>query len=337
MILNYLLFTISLSILWWLYHKKWNWQEAALALLLPSTAIFIIPYTESLFFLSVVILLYGIEKKRYGLYFLGLCLASFTRPATNILLVSILCVQTLEFIKDRNLISFIKSCFSRLIPGVIGTLLAAYIQYMQGAATLLTFAKVQAYWGNFIQLPQTIKDWSFQGYGIHTAMLGFLLLPFAYFVIRFLILALRKESSYSYTTRVAILYIFGCMLYTLIYRGGSLHGMFRFALCTPFPYLLLYNGFASKLSEAKSKYKVSYLAIGLGLSLACLLIPAYAWEINFALFGFVLFSVFIMLTLFQNYAENRLFQLILLFFIGLNSLWTAYLVNHYLCDGWLFT
>lgn len=86
------------------------------------------------------------------------------------------------------------------------------------------------------------------------------------------------------------------MLYTLIYRGGSLYGMFRFTLCTPFPYLLLYNGFASKRSEAKSKYKISYLAIALGLSLACLLIPAYAWEINFSLFGFVLFSAFIMLT-----------------------------------------
>lgn len=347
MILNYFLFVGAFIVLQRLFNHSENakWKQVCLAWSLPSIIIFLIPYSEATFMMTVSIGLYGMVRRKYWLYFLGFFLAALCRPAYTFLFLSIFCIEILRLVNHKNFVDFIKSTFTKTLPLILGTLTVGFIQWFEHGEGFFKFVEVQKYWKNEFQLPGKPTDWSHEGFGINVGvvvMVAFPLLIFlSWFGLKQLRMAIGKKASANdfsmkdYVVLLSAIFTVGSFLFILLFRGGSLHCLFRFTLCTPFFYVLLIHGF-----DYVKKIKWSWRLVGLALSaMAGFLLldkAEYSPYWNFSDFGFLLLAAAMFFWLLQDFYTKQLYKIGLFITIGANLFWTAYLLNMYVNNGWIF-
>lgn len=343
--LNYLFFSISIIILLKLLTESKNYAtNTILSLSLPGMVIFLIPYTEATFMLMTSVGIYGFIKKKYWIYFLGFILASLTRPSFTFLLLSIIGTELFYLVKHKNYKSGIFNSLLRIAPLVIGTFVVSLIQYTQGSGELFKFIEVQKYWKNTLSVPHNLRDWSHEGFGINIGIIFLVFIPLLVLIFQLFYNQLSNikskqildyKSPKDYLLILSILYLIGNSLFIVLFRGGSLHCMFRFIICSPFFYILIFIAF-DYLRHIPLNIRFFVISILTLLSLFVLGLADYSTVWNFSDVGIFVLIATMAFWLFQDLKGERIYKAGLLFLLLTNIVWTTYLFNTYIVNGWIF-
>lgn len=345
--LNFFMILVGVLLLAYLFKQKW--KNILLVLSLPMFAVFLIPYTEATFFLMFSIAVWGYMKDKYWLYFAGMVLASLSRNTILLVFPAIICAEMLFFIKERNIRqSAFRLCMGCL-PVLIGTAFLSLIQYGYGSGDVFKFIEVQKYWGYKFSISglTNLHDWSHESFGVNVPTLIMIGIPLIIYLIcitlkQFNILkknipffSFSSDNKFDYLNLVLLFCCLSSFCSVVLLRGGSLHGLSRFVLCSPYFVILMFLNQEKVLSVSFRKRFVSFSILTI-CSLIIFSISSYAtFPIRFHYIGYYILVAIIALYLFDNTKQKYNIWLFLIFLI--NILWTTYLFNMYLCDGWLYT
>lgn len=343
--LNYIFLSISIIILLRLFsHSKQYLQDTLISLSLPSIIIFFIPYTESTFLLMLSIGIYGFVRKKYWIFFAGLLLASLARPSYALLALSIIAVEFFYVVEHRNLKLFIKSTFLRTLPLIVGTAFVSLIQYLQGSGSIFRFLAVQKYWNNVLAVPHNLRDWSQEGFSINIGVVVLIFVPLLMIIAQQFHNQLRKEKTLhkfdydnpkDYLVILSVIYLIANVLFIILFRGGSLNCLFRFTLCSPFPFILLFGAFPY-IKQVPSRFRFFMMGALAMLSIFILGLSDYSTYWNFSDLGlFILIGALLAWT-FQDFKANITYKVGLGLLFIVNLIWTTYLFNTYIANGWIF-
>ena len=344
--LNFFLLAVGLLLLAYLFKQKW--QNILLVLSLPMFAVFLIPYTEATFFLMFSIAIFGYMKDKYWLYFAAMVLASLSRNTILLVFPAILCAEMLFFIKERNIRQSLFRLCMGCLPVLVGTALMSLIQYGYGSGSVFKFIEVQKYWGfSKLVLPDltNLRDWSDESFAVNVPtmiMIGIPLIAYLLCITLKQLNILKKNtahfsfSSDKKTDYLNFVLLFCCLsafCSVLLFRQGSLHGLSRFVLCSPYFVILMFLNQEKLLSVSFVKRIISFVLLAL-FSFAVL----YKFkELSFYYLGYFIFAATMALYLFKDTKHKLAYNLFLVGTFLINILWTTYLFNMYLCDGWIYT
>lgn len=244
--------------------EKLDWSDYFIALALPSAIFYFIPYSEALYFLCSVLILYGIRSNNFPLQLVGIALCSFCRPVLPVLLPAILLYY---FIYKKSVSKSIISSFAALS----GTLLAFFVHWIYTGDFLsyLTAFNTWDYNFKFPLLPLTSG-----GGGTIRQLDGYALLFGVFSII--LIFKLLKDRTRNRNDSdkifsLAYLSFFTILILSLM-RGGSLNSMNRFIFCSPYFVLAL---FYIQKNLIRNKGIKSFILTFLGLVAFSLLFQSY--------------------------------------------------------------
>lgn len=353
---NYLLFAIGLFVLLKIFSSGSFLTNTIIALSVPGLAVFLIPYTEATFFAVVALGIYGHVRKKYLLYFLGFLLAAITRPTFTILTLAIICSELFLLIDKQYYRQFARNLLLKTAPLLTGTILVSLYQLSQGSGSFFKFVEVQKYWDHVFALPNTIKDWSHEGFGINSGVLAMIFLPLLIFILTATFIRIRNllrpmtaktagtEKNFllsgrltprSWVRLVSVMYLIGTTLFVLLYRGGSLHCFFRFTICTPFFFVVALS-IPAYVSRIKVRFKLVLFAALTLAGIATITIPGYYLSWTFSYTGFIILAATLALWLFRDFDKTVLYRTIMFANFGLNIIWTTYLISSYVNNAWIF-
>jgi hypothetical protein len=346
--LNFILFSIAiLTLLKLLTSKEQRLNNLLVSLILPSVIIFFIPYTEATFILMVSIAIYGFFQDKYWIYFIGMFLASITRPSYSILMISIVATEFFFYLISNEFKNMAKNLFFRILPLIIGTAIVTAIQWLSGSGSIFKFIEVQKYWDNIPSIPHNLRDWSLEGFSINLGIIFLIAFPLLWVVIieTFKNLIKKKDTSHKnieqlgykkfYLIVLSAIYLIGNALFVILFRGGSLHCLFRFTLCSPFAYVLLFSSFNLVAKTAPQQRMFAFFVLS-SLALFMLGLSNFSTYWDFSDFGFFMLTATLFMWLFQDYRHMLIYRLALPVLLFLNLIWTTYLFNMYVIDGWIF-
>lgn len=364
-LINYLFFAVSLFILMKITAagKCANpLRKMIVWLCIPMLAVFLIPYTEGLFMLTSTIALYGIYRGRYSIYFPAALLMSMTRPSVIIIAVAVFLAELYEFISKGNLKNFLTLLSLRLLPVLTGTAIVSLIQLSYGSGSIFRFLEVQKYWNSSLRFPEGLTDWAHEQFGSNLALLIIavpVLICLVYLYISKLLRTGARDKSYhdnslnsasisgtinlkntenrnastQYLFVLSLLYIAGTVLSVVFMRGGSLNGLSRYIMCTPFYFIALSTG-SQKLLEFRQPVRLFWFLSFLGISVLALSTVNYSRDWNFSDTGFMLLYSQAAFFIFPNLQKSNTFMIV---HILLSAVWTSYLFNMFLSGVWIFT
>jgi hypothetical protein len=204
---NFTLYVIGLLILYNLFGSRLRATGMWISMALPSIIIFLIPYTEALFFVLIAIGIFGYIKQKYLVYFMAMLLAALTRPSFTILGIALICNEFLNLAEHKNIRQFLFSSFKMVSPLLLGTFLVGLIQYSQGSGELFAFMRVQEYWGHKLGWPTKLTDWSHQGFDLNVAILFLLFIPISIYLLKLLMNNLRSVVTIGVPSFDRIVYL----------------------------------------------------------------------------------------------------------------------------------
>ena len=331
---NWILFGLSMLLLLQLFKKVPRW-EYLLLFCMPYLVIFMIPYSEALFFVCISLGILGLVKDRYWVYFLGFMLGAMTRSAGNIIVVAWVIVDVLNMIYSKgSLKKLLVDITKHLLPVVIGIAAVVLFQHSHGAEHWFQYVVAQGEWGKELSLPVwPFTNWSVENESVTNPLLFILTIPALVWLGTVLIGGLRKnrqEKSALDTMQqlriLSVLFFVGNVLLALFTQKGCMYSLSRLLTCTPFFVFLL-------LDLANSDIKPLWKwMIGVFFVLAAVLC--------FNLFIYIgCWVVFLMLALvfYHSHLGKTVKLTVCLITIFLNVLWTAYLFNNFLTGSWIFT
>lgn len=347
--LNYCMFFCSIAILVMLLLKTTFTNKLifySVLITLPSTIIYYIPYTEALFLFTMTIASVGILKNKYWLYFLGFFLMAMVRPATAFILLSIWLAEILLLVREKDIRQFFKNIIFRTFPFIIGYFLAFFIQY-RSSGSWTSYIDAQKHWGGKIQFMDSISDWSIEGFGLSSFALFFVGVPSFILVISKLVKwekilamdSIKKTMDYKieYLGLISVFYLAGMFVFTLLTSGGSLHSYFRFTLTSP-PFYIVTILFLNYVLENPIKPVILLFSACIALLSLWLYFVSFGGDrFQFSFFGLYLFLATSFFMIVKINMSLRMQISILIVLIILSTIWNAYLLNDFYCDGWLFT
>jgi hypothetical protein len=343
---NYLIFIFSISILvtYLLPFSKYIKMTSFLMLItLPTSVIYMIPYSESLFLLFMTIASIGILKKKYPLYFIGILLMSMVRPATIFVLLAIISTEIFFHVKNKQQLSLVKNILIKSFPFFIGYGIVLLIQYVS-SGSWTAFLDAQKYWTGGIQKINAISDWSIEGFGLNTYSIFFVSIPALIYLLYLGIkMLLKKQIKFnlnenkSYLLLVSLFYLAGIFVFTIITSGGNIHSFFRFTMCSPFFFIAMLI-LISSLSNIKSKsINIIFDSMVLLLSFFLFVVEYGGSRFQFSYLGVLLLIVTFLYFLNRRFISIKYDSILLSFLIIINTIWNTYMLNTFLCNGWIFT
>ena len=257
-LINYIFYGSGLVIL----QKLWRFDNKFLliSLSIPSAIFFYLPYTESLFFLTCALLLYGLDRST-PLAVIGMFLACFSRSASFVFIpiIIITCLFNLDFSAKnfKKLGLLLLACLSSFF-------LSQYYQYLDTGKYLGTFA-VQKFWNREMNVPQLFFTTWDSGRLIWLDGLAFLIGILAlYFSLLFLI---RKIKNKRGTVRESLLFSIGYLglititstIYTGVDAAGgtTLLSINRYVFATPF--FVVFLSYLTKPDLVRMKHVIFFL------------------------------------------------------------------------------
>jgi len=346
--LNFFMFTLGLLLLAYLFKQKW--QNILLVLSLPMCAVFLIPYSEATLFLMFSIAIWGFMKDKYWIYFIGMALASLSRNILPLIIPAILCAELLFFVKERKIKqSLLRLCMG-ILPVIIGTALVSLIQYHYGSDSIFKFLEALKHWNRSFSFPNImhLNDWSQESFGINIPALIILGIPLIIYLMN---IALKQfgilkkiihsspysaENKYNYMNLVLMFCCLAIFCSVFFFQKGCLNGLSRYILCSPYFVILMFLNHEKILSVSPIK-RGSYFVSLIILSVVLFASLSYTSSLSFHYLGFLIFVGVMALYLFQDMFKKSVYNLLLAGIFLLNILWTSYLFNMFLCNGWLYT
>jgi len=342
---NYVIFIFSISLLVTYLLPKNEYLKLTsyiVLITLPTSVIYMIPYSESLFLLFMTIASIGIIKKNYLLYFIGILFLSMVRPATLFVLLAIVSAEIFVNIYKPKA-SFLKSILLKSIPFFIGYSIVLLIQYMS-SSSWTAYLDAQKYWSGGIQKISGISDWSIEGFGLNTFSVFFVTIPalmfILYLVVRFLLkknIQFNLSENKSYLFLVSLFYLAGIFIFTILTSGGNLHSFFRFTMCSPCFYIAI-SIVIAYLPNIKSIS--SNLTLGLMFVLLCLFlfnVDVGGTKFDFSYLGILLLTLTFVYIVNRRFISVKFDLALLALILILNTIWNTYMLNIFFCNGWIFT
>jgi len=354
MIINFMLFSVSLIILFNVFKVTINHGLIYLMLLaLPTNFVFFLPYAESLFFILISVFIYAYIKNQPNLGFFALLLAGCTKPIITIFILSVICSSLIIKIIYKKPLNVFKTFIFFILPAIIGTLLSALIQYYY-SGSLFKFISVQHdIWDHYFRIPDKITDWSEDGHSLNAFTIFLVVLPTIWFFLYTTIMTLQNPSKmkipcvthkeeedvnmkYTNIFYISLFYIFGSFCFVLFYQGGSLNGMFRYIMCTPFFFtaILLFPKFYF-LTLKGIKFITIYAVT------ASVLFPVWLYYFRNKLPGsteYVFYLLIIIVLFYLRYTIKPKLNLFFIPLIVLSSLiLLTYYINAFLTNSWIIT
>jgi len=227
---GFLLFTVIM---------KPTTKEILLFLSLPSLIFMFLPYSEAIFFISSIVLLWGLMKKNMLITCIGFFLCGLARPVAVFFIPAIL---IMEFLLNKNKFVFIKRSLIYCSVTIISLLVVGAIQHSY-TGQWFGFFKAQHDWENYLQIPSLpLTSWAgdtivrLDGSALLVGLVSLLAL------IKYFIQYLKdRKPNVTPEFFFSLLYLTGISLYVLFFRGGSLFSLNRFVFCTPFFMVALYH------------------------------------------------------------------------------------------------
>jgi hypothetical protein len=300
-VFNYLVFTISFSLL-----VKTNELPVSIILLIisfPSFIFFVIPYSESLFFLFCTIIINGFKKQSIILVCFGLFGASMVRSVCVIFIPAIvLCDLLIAYTDGFNKKLFI-GLFCKLISCLLGFFLACYWM-AKDTRKWFYFVDVQKYWHRTWQLPNfpltTIQANRVLGLDAVAFVFGLVAILICCIVV-FNIIYKRFNKSSKSNFRIenyvvfSILYLVGVTVIDTCFtnrigNSTNIWSLNRHLMCTAF--FIVFIGFLYSKCKS-SNYKIIGLIITIILGFILSGVFRY---LKPALFYLIFFSSFLILT-----------------------------------------
>lgn len=246
--LNFLVFTGSAVLL--VRHFSINHKTLITFLSIGLVGFFLIPYTESLFFIGSSLMLIGLNKKNYLVLTLGIFIAIITRSASMIFIVALVVSLGVEwFCTPKNKQYFI--ILYAVVLVVLTTLVVLCFQYLQ-TGEFLGFFKTHAEWGHHLQLPQLpLSGWHWPvpltdsfaliiGVSCMLILIGYVGSHFSFVPKKWASCVFHINGTLALQEVFTLLYLSGGSLFILLYQGGNLSSINRYVLSTPFYLVLLH-------------------------------------------------------------------------------------------------
>jgi hypothetical protein len=289
-------------------------------------------------------------KDRYGLFVIAVVLLSLTRNAFMLFLPALLCTEFIFFLKERDINRLIRRFIKALLPLLLGTGILIFVQhYVYGSSSLISFITAQQYWEHTFSLPRlfSLSDWSHEGYGMNVPSLiiigGAISLYLGIIFLRQCNLLKKMPSLFSVHSSnkedyVLLFCLFSCIsvcTMTVFFQNCNLHGLSRFILASPYFAIVLVLGF-NRLKSSSVKNRIITFSIFVVSSFIVMCVSPYIGAIKFSHIGYFILISVLTLFIFQDFADRKWYKVFLYSVFAVNSLWSAYLFNSYLSDGWIF-
>ena len=343
--LNYFIFILSMALLFACLKpkpsikNKSKWPFFIALITLPTTIVYHIPYSESLFMLCMTVVVIGVLKEKYGMYFFGALLLAMVRPATVFVLISLLAIEAFRFVSKRDSNVLIKNSILRGAPFVLGYLLVFFIQWTT-SGSWTSFFDAHLMWASGLPENTGITDWSVEGYGMNVFSIFLIAIP-ACVLSGKIIWENRgnKMEKRDYVLLCSLLYISGILIFTILTSNGNIHSLFRFIMASPLFYIaaiLLFYDF-EKLKPTSIKLNTIFIALCISM-LAFVALVSYGGNVfQFKFLGMLLLMGYTLFAI--NYKRlHRPFRVVVFCALTLTStVWNTYLLNMMFCNGWTFT
>jgi hypothetical protein len=302
-------------------------KELLLMISFPSLIFMFLPYSEAIFFFSSVIVLVGIKKQYNWVVFIGMLLASSTRPVVYVFIPAI--IVLLFLLKSKQ--SRMRKILFYILPVLLGLAIVLYIQYINTHDWFAFFHSQKTGWNNYFRLPKfKLTSWGgdnivrFDGSAFWVGMLSTIALGYIF---------LKKlNTSESIEPKMeailfSALYLAGICWLVLFTRGGSLFSLNRFVFATPF-FFVVFSPFIKKTWKAKEYTFIFFL-----LNIFWLLFGSYV-HIQEMLKYFAL-SVFLMLFLFISNSNKYISGITYVICLLGNITLQIYCYYYFLNGGWI--
>lgn len=334
-ILNIFLFSFGMLFMLKVFKDKLSVRGLFLLLCVPYMVIFMMPYSEALYFIFIAMGLFGIVRDRYWMYFIGFLFASMTKSSSLLFLILFFFLEGLYWLSHRDIVLFLKRFLKAIFPVVLGMLLVMIVQYLMGAPSFFQSIISQRYWGKYLSLPELpFSFWSNEGRSITVPFLCLYFIPMLVVLGREFVLSLRKKQDYifdkwKYVRLICIIFLVGNVFTALFTQHGGLYSLARYLLATPFFVFLLFDMVNIKRNNISL---IVCFAIGLITIFVC---KDYFSKVDF--FGTYLVIISSFIAVFHSRIKGVILYPILLVMVFLNVCWTAYMFNCFLLDSWIFT
>ena len=343
--LNYFIFILSMALLFAFLQPKTpiknnlKWLFFLALITLPTTIVYHIPYSESLFMLCMTVVVIGVLKEKYGMYFFGALLLAMVRPATVFVFISLLAIEVFIFLRNRDTKALIKNSILRGSPFVLGYLLVFFIQWTT-SGSWTSFFDAHLMWASGLPENTGITDWSIEGYGMNVFSIFCIATPAC--VLSGKIIWENRGNMMEkrdYVLLSSLLYISGILIFTILTSKGNIHSLFRFIMASPLFYIaaiLLFYDF-EKFKPTSIKLNTIFIALCISM-LAFVALVSYGGSVfQFKFLGMLLLMGYTFYAI--NYKRlNRPFRLVVFCALTLTStVWNTYLLNMMFCNGWTFT
>ncbi len=350
-ILNYLLFAISILILSNLFLSTEDFGKAdrlmlfTLALTLPSVLSFYLPYCESTFMFTMSIALWGLIKRKFWLFFVGLILFALSRPSFLIVGLAFIFTDIYFLILNKDFKLFIKELGIKLLPIFIGMLITFFIQYLYSGSFFKMFEVHSRFWDHNFQYPKTLTDWSTEGYGMNIFSIFSIVFPSGLFLFTYLLkyheariippVSLFNDGTRKqYLFSLSIVYFIGNFLFVFLTQGGNLNGLHRYILASPFFYIFLFI-LASKLKTVNIIYQLVILIPMFFMGYILLIHGPYMHSITFLDMGYFLLVISLIYFILFGRLKMPVKLSFLILIVLCNTVWLTYLFNHFLNNAFI--
>ena len=334
-IFNWVVFCLGMIFICLIFKDRIKDWMFLLVLLIPMLSVFMIPYTESLFFFCISLGLYGIVKQKYSLYFTGFFLASAVRSSSALLFAVFLCAEIIRYLYSGNIRQSAVNFIKNLLPVISGVAVVIIIQMINGSPRWFFFVEAQKFWGKYLSLPSLpFTDWSEEGKCVTTPFLIMYFVPCVAVIFREFFTAWKSKDKkpmtlWQYVRLLCVLYLTGNVFIAVLTQHGSLNSLARYMLCTPFFVFLLLD---TAKNDREPKWRHIYILIGIAAVFICLRHFLHSNGL-----GIYLVMLGSLLTFFHGRMPKKLLYVLLAAGILFSVVWTAYLYNVFLTDAWIYT
>ncbi len=277
-IINYVVFALAAILM--ARHYQIATKTIFMFMAVGLSFFFMVPYTESFFFLGSVLILLGFSKNNYWYLVFGALIAIGTRSASMIFLVSFVWMLLIAFIEQKKWADIKLILFAMLAVFVVNVLVFLY-QYQQTGRLFGCF-EAHEYWDHHLRWPKLVHI-SWHKPVAATENFALLIGVFCKLVLTtyFINLLLSKstftnplnklfviDGSLSTTQLFALLYLSGGTAFILLYQQESLASLNRYVLSTPFYLMLLHLLVTQKIKLNVKPFMLLGLAVLLGLTVS---------------------------------------------------------------------
>ena len=336
-VINWLLFCIGVAIVVSLCVRRESPWVVLLPLCLPMLTPYMVPLSESLFFLAVAIGMAGVVRNRYWLFFVGFFLAGLTRAAVSVLLVAWVVADIIAALNNRESVAgALRRIVLHALPIVVATFCVMLFQRMNGAEHWFEFVHAQSYWDKSLSWPTLHwTDWSDEGRSISWPLMYAFGMPAVIYLAYMLCRCFRRNTAPtpSLDNRdvlrlLSLLFVVGNILLAMVTQNGCMYSQARLLTCTPFSLFLVLDLASRPLHRWR----------GWVLGLFGILAVALCWQMYS--YGYMQGITVLTLLALLVFLGSRMPRGLRWTMIGLaavvNILWQGYLLTAYVDGRWLF-